>query len=93
MANATFGHIGDCHLHLNILPKNDAEHEKAWALYRELITKTLALGGSISGEHGIGKLKREYLLQMFGPKSIEEMRAVKRVLDPQGLLAPGNIFS
>jgi FAD/FMN-containing dehydrogenase len=54
--------------------------------------KAVAFGGSVSAEHGIGKLKAKFLKTMFSLAHIEEMRAVKRALDPNFLLNPGNIF-
>jgi FAD/FMN-containing dehydrogenase len=50
------------------------------------------LGGVFSAEHGVGKLKRAYLLKRYGDKGIREMRAVKEALDPNGILGRGNIF-
>jgi FAD/FMN-containing dehydrogenase len=54
--------------------------------------KAVAFGGSVSAEHGIGKLKAKFLKTMFSPAEIEQMRTVKRALDPSLLLNPGNIF-
>jgi D-lactate dehydrogenase (cytochrome) len=54
--------------------------------------KAVAFGGSVSAEHGIGKLKAKFLKTMYRPSEIEEMRAVKQALDPELLLNPGNIF-
>ncbi len=92
LPHVTFGHIGDAHVHLNILPKNQDEHDRAWDLYREFVTKAIELGGSVAGEHGIGKLKRPYLLQMFGAPAVQEMIAVKKALDPKNILGRGNLF-
>ena len=92
LPNLTFGHIGDSHVHLNILPKNQEEHQRAWALYAELVEKAIQLGGTPAGEHGIGKMKHAYLRAMLGPKAIAEMVALKKTLDPAGLLGRGNIF-
>ena len=88
-----FGHIGDNHIHYNQLPETAHEHTRAKAVYDELIDLTLALGGTVSAEHGIGKLKRAYLERMFGADGIAQMRRTKRVLDPDGMLCPGNLFS
>ncbi len=90
--NITFGHIGDCHVHLNILAQNGEEHARAWGLYHELIQKALQLGGTIAAEHGVGKLKKCYLVEMFGQKGIEEMAAVKKAFDPKIILGRGNIL-
>jgi len=87
-----FGHIGDNHVHVNILPRDDAEAAKAWEIYRRFIHRAVELGGTISAEHGIGKLKREYLREMYGDQHLREMAAVKRAFDPSGILGRGNMF-
>lgn len=92
LRSVTFGHVGESHVHLNILPRNQEEAEKGRALYPEFVEKALALGGTFSAEHGVGKLKRPYLARLFGEKAIEEMKAVKRVFDPNGILGRGNLF-
>ncbi len=89
----TFGHIGDNHLHLNILPKNEEEHQKGKALYLKFIREAVRLGGTISAEHGIGKLKKPYLKEMFDEKTIRDMAAVKKAFDPAGVLNRGNLFT
>lgn len=92
LPNVTFGHIGDCHVHLNILPKNEGEHERALRLHAELIEKAIAKGGTVAAEHGIGKLKKPFLLRMVGEKGIREMAGVKKTLDPKGILGRGSVF-
>ena len=87
-----FGHIGDCHLHANLLPKNDAEAEKARHIYGRCIAQAVMLGGCVSAEHGIGKLKAKYLNAMMGERYINEMAELKRAFDPNGILGRGNIF-
>jgi D-lactate dehydrogenase (cytochrome) len=87
-----FGHIGDNHVHVNILPRDDGEAAQAWEIYRRFIRKAVELGGTISAEHGIGKLKREYLRELYGDKHLREMAALKRAFDPAGILGRGNIF-
>jgi D-lactate dehydrogenase (cytochrome) len=89
---AAFGHIGNNHVHINILPRDMADLQKALGLYQMFAEKAVAFGGSVSAEHGIGKLKAKFLKAMFSPADIEEMRAVKKALDPNLLLNPGNIF-
>jgi D-lactate dehydrogenase (cytochrome) len=88
-----FGHIGDNHVHVNILPRNDGEAEKAWALYRQFIRRAVEVGGTISAEHGIGKLKREYLRELYGDEHLREMAALKRAFDPAGILGRGTMFA
>lgn len=87
-----FGHIGDNHLHANLLPKDADEAERARHLYGRFIAQALMLGGTISAEHGIGKLKRRYLDVMMGERYLSEMADIKRALDPNGILGRGNIF-
>lgn len=87
-----YGHFGDCHLHLNMLPKDDSEYATGKGIYLELCSKAVAFGGTVSAEHGVGKLKKEYLKLMYGEEGIEEMRKVKRYLDPENLLNTGNLF-
>jgi D-lactate dehydrogenase (cytochrome) len=89
---AAFGHIGNNHVHINILPRDMGDLEKALGLYQMFAERAVAFGGTVSAEHGIGKLKAKFLKTMFSPADIEEMRAVKKALDPQLLLNPGNIF-
>lgn len=87
-----FGHIGECHLHLNILPRDDEEMLRAQELSFEFAAKAVSLGGCVSAEHGIGKLKHRLLELLYGPHGIEEMVRVKLLLDPKGILNRGNIF-
>ncbi len=87
-----FGHIGDNHVHVNILPRNDGEAERAWGIYRKFIPRAVEVGGTISAEHGIGKLKREYLQELYGHQHLREMAALKRAFDPAGILGRGNMF-
>ncbi|HNQ34949.1 MAG TPA: FAD-binding oxidoreductase [bacterium] len=87
-----FGHIGENHLHFNFFPKNEAEREEAYGLYREAALKVIALGGTIAAEHGIGKIKYQWLELMYGREGIAQMVAVKKVLDPAGILGLDTIF-
>jgi D-lactate dehydrogenase (cytochrome) len=89
---AAFGHIGNNHVHINIMPRDMADLEKALGLYEVFAQKAVEFGGTVAAEHGIGKLKAKYLKTMFRPEEIEQMRAVKRALDPGMSLNPGNIF-
>jgi D-lactate dehydrogenase (cytochrome) len=88
-----FGHIGDNHVHVNILPRDDEEAARAREIYLKFIQRAIAVGGTISAEHGIGKLKREYLLELYGEAHLREMAALKRAFDPAGILGRGNMFS
>jgi D-lactate dehydrogenase (cytochrome) len=87
-----FGHIGDCHLHLNLFPKTEDEAMRARYIYGRCVAQAIMLGGVLSAEHGTGKLKRKYLAAMMGERYLNEMAAVKRVFDPNGILGRGNVF-
>jgi D-lactate dehydrogenase (cytochrome) len=88
-----FGHIGDCHLHANILPKDAREAEQARHLYGRFIAQAVMLGGTVSAEHGIGKLKSKYLHVMMGERYLNEMAEVKKAFDPKGILGRGNMIA
>jgi len=87
-----FGHIGDNHLHVNILPHNESEYAQGKQLFEHWAREVVAAGGTVSAEHGIGKLKHALLAELYGAPALDEMRALKRCFDPQGLLNPGNMF-
>lgn len=87
-----FGHIGANHLHVNILPRHPADYDAGRALYARWAAQVIAWGGSISAEHGIGKLKRDLFRQMAGDASLAQMRALKKIFDPDNLLNPGTLF-
>ncbi|MEZ5423909.1 MAG: FAD-binding oxidoreductase [Pyrinomonadaceae bacterium] len=87
-----FGHIGDAHLHANLLPKTEDEATRSRHIYGRCIAQAIMLGGCVSAEHGIGKLKRKYLAAMMGERYLNEMAEVKRALDPRGILGRGNMF-
>ena len=87
-----FGHIGECHLHVNLLPKNETEHKRSKDICLSFIRKGVALGGTVSAEHGIGKTRREYLEEMYGREGILEMARIKKALDPNWILGLDNIF-
>jgi FAD/FMN-containing dehydrogenase len=87
-----FGHIGDAHLHTNILPADDAEWQRAKGLMAEFARAAVAMGGTVSAEHGLGKRKKDFLGIQFSPDEIESMRVVKARMDPAGLLGRGTLF-
>lgn len=87
-----FGHIGDAHLHANLLPKTEDEATRSRHIYGRCVAQAIMLGGCVSAEHGIGKLKRKYLAAMMGERYLNEMAEVKRALDPRGILGRGNMF-
>lgn len=91
MRHVLFGHIGDNHLHLNLLPRTPEELRRAHAWYDELARRAIALGGTVSAEHGIGKTKREQLAWMVGEATLASFRALKGRLDPAWILGRGNV--
>lgn len=90
--NVSFGHIGDCHLHINLLPGNEDEAEASRNLYGRFVAQSIMLGGTVSAEHGIGKLKSKYLYVMYGERYLNEMAELKKAFDPKALLGPGNLI-
>jgi len=93
LRHTIFGHIGDNHVHVNILPRNDDEAARAWEIYHRFIRRAVDVGGTISAEHGIGKLKRDYLVELYGDQHLREMAALKHSFDPAGILGRGNMFA
>lgn len=87
-----YGHIGNNHLHLNMLPKNENEIQIASNLYKKFCIKAVELGGTISAEHGIGKIKREYFELMYPEEKLYGMFQIKKIFDPFLILNKYNIF-
>jgi len=88
-----FGHIGDAHVHVNILPKSRSEFDAGQRLMLDFARHAVSLGGTVSAEHGLGKRKAHLLALQYSPDQIESMKQVKRRLDPQWLLNRGNLFA
>lgn len=88
-----FGHIGDNHVHVNIMPRDEREARAALEIYLRFVKRAINRGGTISAEHGIGKLKRDYLRLLYTEENLREMAALKRAFDPACILGRGNIFS
>lgn len=92
MEYVVYGHLGNCHPHLNMIPKDEIDFAKSKELYKEICKKAVEYKGTVSAEHGIGKMKREYLLMMYGEKVVAEMAKLKTILDTNKILNIGNIF-
>ena len=90
----TFGHLADGNLHVNIMyHRADAKETRAAEKAVKLLMETVvSLGGAISGEHGIGLAKTPFLRIQHSPAQVRAMRAVKKALDPRGILNPGKMF-
>ena len=87
-----FGHLGDAHLHVNMLPATTAEAATATRLLKEFAAHAASLGGTVSAEHGLGKRKASLLPLLFAEQHLEAMRQVKLRFDPQWLLGRGTLF-
>lgn len=90
----TFGHAGNGNLHVNILyhPDDADENARAHAALPKVFALALQLGGTLSGEHGIGLAKRDFMPQAFSAGTLATMRAIKQALDPDGILNPGKVL-
>ncbi|MEY4776944.1 MAG: hypothetical protein RL759_1457 [Verrucomicrobiota bacterium] len=90
----TFGHMGDGNLHPTFLTdeRNTEEMARVHEALEDIVTKTLALGGTITGEHGVGLAKKAWLRRQVGENSHDLMHEIKRAWDPRNLLNPGKIF-
>jgi D-lactate dehydrogenase (cytochrome) len=84
-----FGHFGDGHLHVNVVPKTETELDSFLATYMNLGRKVIELGGTVAGEHGIGRVKKEFLKLQFSPEHLQTMRKIRSFFDPGWLLNPG----
>lgn len=87
-----YGHIGDAHVHVNLLPKTKEQFERGKELMQEFAAKAVSMGGTVSAEHGLGKRKAHFLKLQYAPEHIEAMAAVKRRLDPKWLLGRGTLL-
>lgn len=88
-----FGHIGDAHVHINILPTTEAEFGRAKQAMVDLAAEAVRLGGTVGAEHGLGKRKANLLELQYSPEQLDAMKDVKRRFDPEWLLGRGNLFS
>ena len=90
----TFGHAGDGNLHPNLVFERDDPTAEATteAFKDEIYRAAIALGGTVTAEHGIGLARRDYLELQRGPEAVAIMRAIKAALDPQGILNPGRVL-
>jgi len=87
-----YGHIGDAHAHVNVLPETEDDARRGRAFQYESARQAVALGGTVSAEHGLGKKKAHFLALEFTPEQIQAMCDVKRHFDPQWLLGRGNLL-
>jgi FAD/FMN-containing dehydrogenase len=89
-----FGHAGDGNIHVNVMfsPDDTLERKRAVQAVEEIYRETVALGGTISGEHGIGYVKRDYLRLQMNSAEIDTLRRIKEAFDPDGIFNPGKII-
>lgn len=92
LRHVVFGHIGDSHLHLNIMPSNPDELQAGKELALRFARRAVELGGTVSAEHGIGRIKHDFLRIQYGEEGMREMAAVKRAFDPACVLNRGVVF-
>lgn len=92
LESVMFGHIGNNHIHVNILPNSIEEYNKGKELYLTWAGKVIEMGGTVSAEHGIGKLKIDMLRKMYGEDGIRQMLELKKLFDPENRLNRGNLF-
>jgi D-lactate dehydrogenase (quinone) len=88
----TFGHAGNGNLHVNLLPRDEAERARAHACLADVFALVIALEGTLSGEHGIGMVKREFMPLALEASTLGLMRNVKTAFDPDGILNPGKLL-
>jgi glycolate oxidase len=90
----TFGHMGDGNLHPTFLTdeRNKEEMHRIEQAFREIFTEAIRLGGTITGEHGVGIAKKSFLPAFAGEPQMRVLRELKRTLDPQSILNPGKMF-
>jgi D-lactate dehydrogenase (cytochrome) len=88
-----FGHIGNSHVHANIFTNSPEEFDHAKSVYHRCVMKALELGGTISAEHGVGKIKVPYLTEMYGKDVMKQFFDLKRTFDPHNILGVGTMFA
>lgn len=87
-----FGHVGDGHYHINLLPATQDQFDQGFKLFEEFARKSVEFGGTVAAEHGLGKKKKLYLPIQYTPEQIASMQAVKKRLDPDWLMGRGTLF-
>jgi D-lactate dehydrogenase len=88
----SFGHAGNGNLHVNLLPREEAERIRAEVCLHEIFALVISLDGTLSGEHGIGIAKRDFMPLALSPETLDLMRRVKTAFDPDGILNPGKLL-
>jgi FAD/FMN-containing dehydrogenase len=89
---AIFGHLGDAHVHVNLMPRTEAQSELGKVMMSAIAVKAASLDGSVSAEHGLGKRKQHFLAIQYPFEDIESLVHVRYRFDPKGLLGRGNLL-
>ncbi|MBU1864673.1 MAG: FAD-binding oxidoreductase [Candidatus Omnitrophica bacterium] len=92
LEHVLFGHIGEGHIHVNVLPNSTDEIDQRETLFKTFAREVVAWGGSVAAEHGIGRLKKDFLALQYSPEMLETMQQVKKIIDKRGMLNPGVLF-
>ena len=87
-----YGHIGNGHPHYNFIAKNTDEKKQILSVVHKTCQKVVSMGGTIAAEHGIGKIKKDFVKYQYPEPVINAMKSLKYSLDPNGIMAPGNMF-
>ncbi|QQS36514.1 MAG: FAD-binding oxidoreductase [Ignavibacteriales bacterium] len=87
-----YGHFGNSHMHFNFLPETEEQFALSKDLYHKICLRAIELKGTVSAEHGVGKIKRDYLKLMYGDEAVQKMITIKKILDPNMILCRGNLF-
>jgi glycolate oxidase len=87
-----YGHAGDGNLHVHIMKNRESESDYVEALKREIYGAGISLGGVITGEHGIGRIRTREMALFLGPKEVDLAKGIKRLFDPNSILNPGKVF-
>ncbi|EJD42764.1 hypothetical protein AURDEDRAFT_168294 [Auricularia subglabra TFB-10046 SS5] len=86
------GHVGDGNFHALILYRTPEQEAAAHAAEDRMVKRAVALGGTCTGEHGVGVAKKQYLVEELGPETVELMKTIKRAIDPDNLFNPGKLY-
>ena len=92
LQSAVWGHIGNNHLHVNVLPRDEADYARGKELFGRWAQTVTQMGGAVSAEHGVGKLKRDFLQTMYGSQAVAQMAHAKAQVDARGVFGRGNLF-
>jgi D-lactate dehydrogenase (cytochrome) len=88
----SFGHAGDGNIHLNFTSRSRDSIARVQGAIEAVLDKVLAMGGTISGEHGVGLVKKHFMARELCVESLRLQREIKRVFDPNNILNPGKLF-